>query len=42
MIIVFIRDSVTEGIPGVGYFNIIEKKLKGHTLINMGKGEIPF
>lgn len=38
MKIVFIGDSLTAGIPGVGYFSIIKNKIKDHVLINMGKG----
>ena len=29
---------MTEGIPGVSYFNILKEKLPQHTLVNCGKG----
>jgi lysophospholipase L1-like esterase len=38
MKIAFIGDSLTAGKPGVGYFDIVRKKLAGHELINMGRG----
>lgn len=36
--IVFLGDSLTEGIPGVAYFNLLKNDLLGHELINYGKG----
>ncbi len=38
MKIVFFGDSLTEGVPGVGYYSILQKKLPNHNLINKGKG----
>jgi lysophospholipase L1-like esterase len=38
MKIAFVGDSLTEGIPGVGYFGVLKRKLKGCELINYGKG----
>jgi len=38
MKLVFFGDSLTEGIPGVGYLDILTKKLKDHILVNEGVG----
>jgi lysophospholipase L1-like esterase len=38
MKIVFFGDSITRGSPGASFFDILQKKLPGHTLINQGKG----
>lgn len=38
MKIVFAGDSITEGIPGASYYDMLSRKLPGHELINMGKG----
>lgn len=38
MKVVFYGDSLTEGIPGVGYYDILRKKLPDCKLINRGKG----
>lgn len=38
MKIAFYGDSLTEGIPGVSYFRILEAKLPDHELVNHGKG----
>ena len=38
MKIVFYGDSLTEGIPGVSCFRMLETKLPEHELINYGKG----
>lgn len=38
MKIAFVGDSLTEGIPGTGYFDVLKQKLKGYELINYGKG----
>lgn len=36
--IAFIGDSLTEGIVGASYFDILDKKLPQHELLNWGKG----
>lgn len=36
--IAFIGDSLTEGIVGVSYFDILQNKLSQHELLNYGKG----
>jgi lysophospholipase L1-like esterase len=36
--IAFFGDSLTEGFPGVAYFDILEKALPDHELLNYGKG----
>lgn len=38
MKIAFLGDSITEGIPGVSYVNILKRKLSSHTISNFGKG----
>ena len=38
MNIIFFGDSLTEGIPGVSYYNILKEKLPQHNLGNCGKG----
>jgi len=38
MRIIFFGDSLTEGIPGMSYFNILKEKLPQHNLVNCGKG----
>jgi len=38
MRIVFVGDSLTEGILGSSYLAILHKKLPGHTLVNLGRG----
>jgi len=38
MRIAFVGDSLTEGIPGSSYFDILREKLPGHTLVNLGEG----
>jgi len=38
MDIIFFGDSLTEGVPGVSYLNILREKLPQHNLINCGKG----
>ncbi len=38
MKIAFVGDSLTQGIPGVGYLSVLEKKLQGHELLNYGRG----
>ena len=38
MRIVFVGDSLTEGILGGSYLAILHKKLPGHTLVNLGRG----
>ncbi len=38
MKIVFAGDSLTWGKPGVGYVHILQQKLTGQELINLGKG----
>lgn len=38
MKILFLGDSITEGIPGVSYFKILKGKLLNDQLINSGKG----
>jgi len=38
MNIAFIGDSITEGIPGVSYIDILQDKLPDHLILNYGKG----
>lgn len=38
MNIIFFGDSLTEGVPGASFFDILEEKLREHNLINYGKG----
>ena len=38
MNIIFYGDSLTEGIPGISYFNILKERLPQHDLVNCGKG----
>lgn len=38
MKIIFFGNSLTEGIPGVGFFNILKENLPKHNLINCGRG----
>jgi len=38
MNIIFFGDSLTEGIPGISYFDILKEKLPQHILVNAGKG----
>lgn len=38
MNIIFFGDSLTEGIPGVSYYNILKEKLPQYNLVNCGKG----
>lgn len=38
MRIAFVGDSLTEGIPGSSFYAVLRKRLAGHTLINLGKG----
>lgn len=38
MNILFLGDSITEGIPGTSYFEILKGRLINHQLINLGKG----
>ena len=38
MNIIFFGDSLTEGTPGIPYFDILKEKLPQHTLVNAGKG----
>jgi lysophospholipase L1-like esterase len=38
MKIVFFGDSITRGYPGASFFDILQKKLPEHTLINEGRG----
>jgi lysophospholipase L1-like esterase len=38
MKIAFLGDSITEGIPGVSFVNILQERLKDHELKNFGKG----
>jgi len=38
MKIAFFGDSLTEGIHGASYFEILKKKLPEHELLNFGKG----
>lgn len=37
-IIAFFGDSLTEGSPGVSYFDILKDKLPNENLLNFGKG----
>ena len=36
--IAFFGDSLTEGIPGASYFQILKDRLPNENLINFGKG----
>jgi len=38
MDIIFFGDSLTEGVPGASYYNILKEKLTEHNLVNCGKG----
>ena len=38
MDIIFFGDSLTEGITGASFFNILKRKLPEHNLVNSGKG----
>lgn len=38
MNVIFFGDSLTEGIPGISYINILKEKLPQHALVNCGKG----
>jgi lysophospholipase L1-like esterase len=38
MRIAFVGDSLTEGIPGSSFYAVLRKRLTGHTLVNLGKG----
>lgn len=38
MKIIFFGDSLTEGIPGISYIDILKEKLPKHNLVNAGKG----
>jgi len=38
MNIIFFGDSLTEGIPGISYLDILKEKLPKHNLVNAGKG----
>jgi len=38
MRIAFVGDSLTEGIPGSSFYAVLRKRLAGHTLVNLGKG----
>ncbi len=38
MKVIFYGNSLTEGIPGVGYYRFLRKKLPNHKLVNKGKG----
>jgi len=38
MDIIFFGDSLTEGVPGASYYNILKEKLPEHNLVNCGKG----
>ncbi len=38
MRIAFIGDSLTEGIPGVPFFEIVRTRMPEHTLVNLGRG----
>jgi len=38
MNIAFIGDSITEGIPGVSYIDMLQSKLPDHHILNYGKG----
>lgn len=33
----FVGDSITEGIPGVGYVEVLKRKLPDHDILNYGK-----
>jgi lysophospholipase L1-like esterase len=37
--IAFYGDSLTRGVPGASYFDILNKRLPEHTLINYGQGD---
>jgi lysophospholipase L1-like esterase len=36
--IAFFGDSITEGLPGTAYIELLREKLSGHELLNFGKG----
>jgi len=38
MNIIFFGDSLTEGVPGISFFDTLKEKLLQHNLINYGKG----
>ncbi|MGC9400423.1 MAG: SGNH/GDSL hydrolase family protein [Anaerolineae bacterium] len=38
MRIVFVGDSLTEGIPGCSYVKLLQQRLPEHTLVNLGEG----
>jgi len=38
MKIAFLGDSITEGVPGVSYVNILQENLTNYELVNFGKG----
>lgn len=38
MKILIVGDSITEGVPGVSYVDMLKQKLPDHTIINYGKG----
>jgi lysophospholipase L1-like esterase len=38
MKIIFFGDSLTEGIPGIGFYDILKDNLPNHNLINCGRG----
>jgi lysophospholipase L1-like esterase len=38
MNIIFFGDSLTEGVPGASYYNILKEKIPEHNLVNCGKG----
>jgi len=38
MNIIFFGDSLTEGVPGISYLDILKEKLPQHKLVNAGKG----
>jgi hypothetical protein len=38
MIVSFSGDSLTEGVPGASYFDVLKKRLPESELINLGEG----
>jgi lysophospholipase L1-like esterase len=38
MRIAFVGDSLTAGVPGCSYFDLLQERLPEHTLFNLGKG----
>jgi lysophospholipase L1-like esterase len=38
MRIAFVGDSLTAGVPGCSYFDLLQERLSEHTLFNLGKG----